>query len=251
MLRQLHNLWKFGRLRTNDPTTRRRKPRFLKENPEYEMSGALEFVIAHHGRPANDFFFIEIGAFDGVTADPIYDLVRRHGWRGVLVEPQREAFRLLQKNYDGVEGLQFFDVVIGPHDGEITLYTRNSGMVQAASIEPQLMNKPGRRRREMDARQVPCWTFERLLREANAPDHIDLLQIDAEGFDFEIIRSIDFAQVKPAIIHFEHMVLSQADRNACLELLAAHGYRFMLEDSDTLAYCPSVGRDLAVQHRAA
>jgi len=74
------------------------------------------------------------------------------------------------------------------------------------------------------------------LKEANAPRDIDLLQIDAEGYDYEIIRSIDFDTVKPAIIHYEHMVLSEADRNACLELLASHGYRIVLQDNDTLAY---------------
>lgn len=239
MLRQLGNLWRFGRLRTNDPTPRRRKPRFLRDHPELEITNLLQFVVAHHNRPAGDFFFVEIGAFDGVTADPIHELVCKNGWRGILVEPQAEAFELLQRNYEGREGLQFFNVVIGSHDGEVTLYTRNGGMVQAASIEKQLMNKPGRRRRELDARQVPCWTFERLLAEAKAPPQIDLLQIDAEGFDYEIIRSIDFARVKPVIIHYEHMVLSQPDRSACLELLASHGYQFLLEDSDTLAYCPT------------
>ena len=89
------------------------------------------------------------------------------------------------------------------------------------------------------------------LFEKHQIQELDLLQIDAEGFDYEIIRSIDFAKTKPAIIHYEHMVLSQADRNACLELLAENGYRFFLEDSDTLAYCPDVGRELVVERRAA
>jgi len=236
MLRQLANLWHYGRIRTIDPTPRWRKPRFLRENPELELSNVLDFVVAHHNRPNADFFFVEVGAFDGVTADPIYHLVRQQGWRGVLVEPQCEAFELLKKNYADHQGLQFFNVVIGPHNGEITLYTRQGGNVQAASVEKQLMNKPGRRGRMLDARQVPCWTFDKLLQEAHAPETIDLLQIDAEGFDYEIIRSIDFDRVKPAIIRYEHMVLSQSDRNSCLELLAQQGYRFFLEDADTTAY---------------
>jgi hypothetical protein len=109
-------------------------------------------------------------------------------------------------------------------------------MIQAASLERHLMNKPGRRRKLLEERRVPCWTFSRLLKEANAPRDIDLLQIDAEGFDYEIILSIDFNAVRPAIVHYEHMVLSEPNRNACLELLAGHGYRFFLQDNDTLAY---------------
>jgi FkbM family methyltransferase len=251
MLRQLANLRRYGRLRTNDPTPRKRKPQFLREHPELEFSKVLEFIVAHYDKPDRDFFFVEIGAFDGVTADPIYDLVRQRGWHGVLVEPQLEAFELLKKNYRDQQGLQFFNVVIGDHDGEATLYTRDGGMVQAASIEKQLMNKPGRRRHIVDARQVPCWTFDTLLKEAAAPQTIDLLQIDAEGFDYEIIRSIDFDRVKPAIIHYEHMVLSQPERNACLELLASHGYRFCLEDSDTTAYHVDAYHGSSLEHEVA
>lgn len=236
MLRQLNNLWRYGRLRTNCSTPRKRKPRILRERPELEFGNMIDFVQAHHGKRGEDFFFVQIGAFDGVTADPIYHLVKKHGWHGVLVEPQAEAFELLQKNYKDQSGLQFFSVAIGAEDGEISLFTRSDGLVQAASLEKHLMNKPGRRRKLLQERRVPCWTFDRLLREANAPHEIDLLQIDAEGFDYEIIRSLDFQAVKPAMIHYEHMVLSDADRNACLELLAHHGYRFILQDNDTLAY---------------
>ena len=251
MLRQLANLRRYGRIRSIDPTRRSRKPTFLRANPELEITNVLDFVVAHYGRPQDDFFFVQIGAFDGVTADPLYHLIRKHGWRGVLVEPQREAFELLQKNYAGQPGLQFYDVVIGPHDGEITLYTRTGGTVQAASIDKQRMKKPGQRGRMMDARRVPCWTFDKLLQQANVPDSFDLLQIDAEGCDYEIIHSIDFRRVKPAIIRYEHMVLSQADRNACLKLLAEQGYRFLLEDADTTAYHTDAHAGQALQQDCA
>jgi FkbM family methyltransferase len=249
--RQLSNLWHFGRLRTNSSTPRAKKPTFLRSNPHLEIRNLLDFVHAHYAKPGDDFFFVQVGAFDGITADPIHHLVKSEGWRGVLVEPQIEAFELLQKNYSGVAGLQFFNVAIGPENGEITLYTRPGGVVQAASLKRHLMMKPGRRGRELQSRTVACWTFQRLLDEAQAPAHIDLLQIDAEGFDYQIIRSVDLARVRPAIIHYEHMVLSQPERNACLELLARHGYRFLLEDNDTIAYRPPQRESVVPRSQAA
>lgn len=239
MLRQVVNLYRYGRIRTNAPTPRLRQPKLLRQRPELAIRNLLDMVVAHHGKPAKDFFFIQIGAFDGVTDDPIYELVRKHQWSGVLIEPQLEAFELLKKNYGAQPGLQFYNVAIGPHDGEVSLYTRTDGMVQAASLESHLMNKPGRRQRSRDCRQVPCWTFATLLEKAQVPAQVDLLQIDAEGADFEIIRAIDFQLFKPAIIRWEHMVLCERDRNACLELLAQQGYRFILEDGDTTAYLHS------------
>ena len=153
MLRQLNNLWRYGRVRTNSSTPRKRKPKILRERPELEFDVMIDFVQAHLGKPPGEFFFVQIGAFDGVTADPIYHLVRRYGWRGVLVEPQVEAFERLKQNYSGQPHLQFFNVAIGTKDGEISLFTRSGGMVQAASLESHLMNKPGRRRKLREERR--------------------------------------------------------------------------------------------------
>jgi hypothetical protein len=36
---------------------------------------------------------------------------------------------------------------------------------------------------------------------------LDLLQVDAEGFDAEIIKMFPFDRLKPAIIHFEANIL--------------------------------------------
>ncbi|MCG8653103.1 MAG: FkbM family methyltransferase [Pirellulales bacterium] len=235
MLRQISNLIHSGRLRTTAATPRSKKPAILKNDPSLEIQNFLEMAISQLGTPQEDFFFIQIGAFDGREGDHLFDLVHRHNWRGILVEPQRQAFDTLKQNYSGLANLRFFNVAIGPTDGELTLYTRKNGSVPIASVSKHLLIKPGHSRSEVIGVQVPCWTFDRLLMEADAPPRIDLLQIDTEGFDFEIIRSIRFDRVKPAIIRYEHALLSEADRNACIGLLAGHGYRMLLEDRDTMA----------------
>ncbi|MGI9603271.1 MAG: FkbM family methyltransferase [Acidimicrobiales bacterium] len=57
----------------------------------------LDAVIAPYLHP--DFFFLNIGACDGVMGDPVYPLVRRHHWRGIAVEPVPYNFERLQRNY--------------------------------------------------------------------------------------------------------------------------------------------------------
>ncbi len=236
MLRQLTNWRHYGRLRTLARTERTRKPHFLKQNAGLEIQDLLSFVVAQHARPDAEFFFVQIGAFDGRQQDPLFELVRERNWRGVLVEPQAEAFEVLKRNYQSQEGLQFFNVAIGPRDGEMTFFTRQDGLASIASPYRHLLVKPGLfRQEEVVQRQVPCWTLATLLERANAPDQIDLLQIDTEGFDYEIVRSIDFGRIAPAIIRYEHQILSEPDRNSCLRLLAENGYRFLLEDCDTTA----------------
>lgn len=235
MLRQLTNLRHYGRLRTVARTERSLKPHFLKENSEFEIQDLLSFVVAHHARPDSEFFFVQIGAFDGRRQDPLYQLICERNWRGVLVEPQTEPFEVLKRNYQSQEGLLFFNVAIGPRDGEIPFFTTKDAPTATASPYRHLLVKPGLFRREVVQQQIPCWTLSTLLERANAPDQIDLLQIDTEGYDYEIIRSIDFGRIAPAIIRYEHQILSERDRNSCLRLLAENGYRFLLEDGDTTA----------------
>ncbi|MDB5311155.1 MAG: FkbM family methyltransferase [Gemmataceae bacterium] len=81
---------------------------------------------------------------------------------------------------------------------------------------------------------VPAVTLDSLLRTHDVR-RIDLLQIDTEGFDYEVIQMLDFATVRPAIIHYEHTHLSDPDRRGCEKLLSAHGYRLHCAGMDTTA----------------
>ena len=63
---------------------------------------------------------------------------------------------------------------------------------------------------------------------------LDFLQIDAEGFDYEIIKSIDFAATRPRFINYEYVLLG-ADRAACRALLLEKGYGLLDQRQDTLA----------------
>jgi hypothetical protein len=69
-------------------------------------------------------------------------------------------------------------------------------------------------------------------------DGVDLIQIDAEGYDWQIIRSIDFSVLRPAILRFEYRNLRSHDADSCLELLSSHGHRFLVEPRDIIAVTP-------------
>ena len=77
-----------------------------------------------------------------------------------------------------------------------------------------------------------------LLADAKA-DHIDLLQIDVEGYDHELIRILDLDRFAPSIVRFEHVHLTRDQHDACIDKLVAHGYRVCLEEHDTLACLPA------------
>lgn len=60
---------------------------------------------------------------------------------------------------------------------------------------------------------------------------VDYLQIDTEGFDAEILKSINFAYFMPTVIKFEWMHLTQTEKNEIKILLNLNGYTIEIDHS--------------------
>jgi FkbM family methyltransferase len=222
-----------------------RSPRPLAERPEAELRIDLEYVLARRMLEEGDFYFVQIGAFDGRRYDPIHEWVRRFGWRGQLIEPQPRFFAELIENYKGAEGLEFRQIAIGTRKERRPFYwveirdgvTRDAGMI--ASFDRETLLKHRKFIPDLDSlirsEVIECEPLNDVLA-ALPSDHIDLLQIDVEGYDHELIRALDLSRFAPSIIRFEHLHLSREQHDASVARLVKHGYQVALEDHDTLAF---------------
>jgi FkbM family methyltransferase len=186
------------------------------------------------------FFFVQIGANDGVYADPLRDLILRHNLAGVLVEPVPEAFAALVANYIGCHRLRFENVAIGASEGTLPLYRVRPGTegprfwFDIASFDRTVLTRHAVPEVYIEALPVPTITLSALLAKHDVK-RLDLLQIDAEGHDGIIVREALALGVTPRIINYESIHLPPAERYAVKRLLAEHGYRFIDVERDTLA----------------
>ena len=216
------------------------------------MKVTLDTVLFDYRRDERPVVFLQIGAFDGVTNDPLYPLLEKHSLRGTLVEPQREVFDRLIANYAGFdEGrFTFVNAAVGAEDGERPLYRVRADapgppwLHQIASFDRDVVLKhanlvPGLEAL-IEVEQVRCLTFESLLSQCTIGP-IDVLQIDAEGYDRELLRLFDVPARRPAIVRFEHKHLSRPDYADCLDLLKHEGYQIFAARDDTLAYLKQRG----------
>jgi FkbM family methyltransferase len=210
-------------------------PPVLIRRPELAVRSWLPLVVAHELLRNSDLTFLQIGAFDGVGDDDLHALIMTYGLRGLLVEPQPAAFARLQETYRGQPRLRLLQAAIADQEGERELYCRRDEPSEAASFDRGHLRRHGIPDDEIVAQRVVCHTVASALRVAGL-EHVDLLQIDAEGYDWPIIRSIDFSRLRPAIVRFEYRHIRPHDADACLELLASHGYRFLLEPRDIIAH---------------
>src|SRR6218665_132432 len=69
----------------------------------------------------DEVFFIQVGAMDGKSFDPVYPHQRKHKGPARAGEPLEDHFASLQKNYADVPQMRFERAAIAPHNGTVTM----------------------------------------------------------------------------------------------------------------------------------
>jgi len=204
-------------------------------------------IISSFSRRTQNFFFIQIGAYDGRKGDPIYEMVRQNRWSGILVEPQPDIFERLKQNYAGFSGLAFEQAAIIEDGTSLPLYKLKDQYAHLfhadhrvlSSFRPELiirhLSQPVDVELALQKVDVPRLSFSGLVKK-HGVTRIDLLQIDVEGYDFQIIKSIDFEQIAPKVIHFEHSHLRAIEKAECLDFLIAKDYKLVIGAYDATAF---------------
>ncbi len=212
-------------------------------------------IVEHYSKKIDNFFFIQIGSNDGFSGDPIHRIIIKYRWDGILIEPVKYIFKRLIQNYrkrapDIYKRLIFENVAISNKNQYRNLYRlkRNlKGMPrwyeQIGSFDKKTVLKNKRIIANIEkylvVEKVRCITFKELIKR-NKVKKIDLLHLDTEGFDYEIIKLIDFTKLKPKMIFYEHMHLNKKDVKECENLLKDQGYSLTTNKSDTLAILKSI-----------
>lgn len=192
-------------------------------------------------------FFIQIGANDGVRNDPIHDYIIKNKWGGILIEPQPIIFNKLLKNYEPCKNLFFENVAIGISSAVVPFYyiKDTTGLPEwmngIASFNKRHVLKHVKSidhvsKELIEKVAIQCLTVSDLRRKYKFND-IDLLQVDTEGFDYEIIKLFSKESIYPTLINFEHVHLKRMERLECFRFLAASGYGLFSSDAgNTVAY---------------
>jgi len=192
-------------------------------------------------------FFVQIGANDGLQHDPLHPILARYEWRGILVEPVPHVFARLEQTHAGNDRLTLINAAVGAQDGRLPFYhLREAAPGEAVvpfhdalgSFSRDLVLRHAREIPDVQERlvetEVPVLSFDGLLARHGGPP-VDLVTIDTEGFDWEVVRSIDLGRYRPRLLAYEHYHLSAADRDAATAHLEAHGYETFAEHFDTYA----------------
>ena len=206
-------------------------------------------------------FVVQIGTNDGKTYDPLYNYISKYQLSGLMVEPQAEAFEKLKNNYKDNPNLKFANVALREKDGEALFYRIKPNLVlegkeyKASSgssfykdqilvnvknrlppvrydILHRISNDPNDYIEEIS---VKVRTLSSLFREYGI-EKIDFLLTDCQGYDYAILKQLDFKRFAPDIINFEHSLLTFEELLQSHALLKNERYQYFIHEGDTCAY---------------
>ena len=199
--------------------------------PEREYVPSSKFLANAVSKLPTDTNFLIIGAMDGVKHDGTTPHVREHKeWTGLLVEPVKDQFERLKENFAGYTNLQF----------ENSAITNEAGTMEIKRIPLQYIGKEvpdwadgistlkdglliDQYQNFMVKEPVNCITFKD-LKDKYSINKIDLLQIDCEGYDYDIFKQVWSEGFRPTIVKIEVVNMPKEDLDELTNTLSSDGY---------------------------
>ena len=216
--------------------------------PKYWLPTRWPYNVlqAYANYKAGHVSFIQVGSNNGVTGDPINKYIVNNHWQGILVEPVPYLFEELKKNYKNFEQrLIFENAAIASKNGKLKFYRLQKSDLPGLPVWYDQLGSFNKETVLSHKNTIPFFedlfmedtvnaiTFESLLHK-HSIKKTDLVHIDAEGYDFEIIKLIPFNLLGVELIMFEQFHLSDADYKKAIQLLRKEGYILGIVDTDTI-----------------
>lgn len=213
------------------------------------MSVCYEQGLHFLGRKKFNPSIVVIGAMDGISFDELAGYIRHYQWSGLFVEPIEYQFNRLRKYYGSLEYIpenRYENSAIADFNGEIEMLHIDMAVVERGEVhscfggmsaiypprnglasegDAEIVSKFGRKIK------VPCLTLPTLLKK-HGINHIDVLQLDTEGYDWKILQQLDLSLYRPKIIKSEYINLNEQEKKEILEHFVAQGYLYELFGQD-------------------
>lgn len=120
--------------------------------------------------------------------------------RGVLVEPNPDMCRLLQKKRKKDICL---NIGLGTENGVLDYYMLSNNTINTFSKEEAMKIEKSGNERIIEVRKVEIRKVSEILEQYFQIDGLDVLSIDVEGIDFLLLQAVDYSKIRPSIICVE------------------------------------------------
>lgn len=188
----------------------------------YSQNGE-ELVLKHIFRSQNNGFFVDIGAHHPKRFSNTYSLYKS-GWTGINIDANPTSitfFNIFRKKDTNL------CLGVGTAAGHLAFYRFADPAVNTFSPEEAERLKQKKWNTFLGTQLVPTQPINSILENHLPPNQsIDLLNIDVEGLDYDILKSLNWDTYAPkAIIVEDHDFSPQnPTQSPTYQLLTSHNY---------------------------
>ena len=192
---------------------------------------------------------VQIGSNDGKTGDPLYELLHKNKeWKALFVEPIPHYFEKLKQNYPDNNRFTFENVAVNNGE-ELEFHWVDPTAKNTFPDLPFWFEQLGSFDRQHILNQlnekIAPFIISKKLKGSTLPEifdrneikKLDLIHIDAEGYDWKILSQLDIEKYQPKFILFEYHHLTKAE--------LAEAYQFLIKDYEIF----KVGIDVFCIHQ--
>jgi len=200
------------------------------ENGTYYSQYYEDYILAYVFKGVKKGFYIDVGANDPMV-DNITRLFYELGWNGMNIEPNVEKFKLLvhHRPRDSNDNYGIAD-----REGTLSFYLETDGGSAGLSTfdKENALQLQKDKKASFKEIQVPVTTLNRLLARMRPQPEITFISIDVEGFEKQVIESIDLGKYKPVVLCVEatQPMSSNPAYQAWEGLLLKRNYLFAIFD---------------------
>jgi FkbM family methyltransferase len=154
-----------------------------------------EDIILSQMRPQGRGFYVDVGAYQPRSGSNTYKLYLK-GWSGITIEPNPDV----ESSFKKVRPRDVH-LTIGVSDATSELIYHKSAVANLNSFDPQWQQGAGVA--VLERLPIKCETLTDVLDRHSPNRPIDLLSVDCEGYDMQVIESLDWSRYRPTVVIVE------------------------------------------------
>ena len=199
---------------------------------------------------------VQIGASDGITDDFLNKYIKSNNLKCLLVEPIRESFEVLKKNYQNCSNISFENSAIDSVDGKRNIFQVGKEFIKLygshipylTSFNKKHLTKHGVKRRHITKTEIDVLSPITLLNKYNIKS-FDLLVVDTEGFDNVIVENFLKLDIKKLIIIFEWIHIDKKKLEDLCDKFSKRNYKLFKVEKDVLCIPNDVKLQLRISEQ--
>ena len=173
---------------------------FLKEKvflgkSSYSSDG-VDLIVSKYFKSKFKGFYIDVGCYHPTRGNNTY-LLYKKGWSGINIDISKFSIDLF--NFWRKKDLNICQAISNKNGFTKIYYQKEFSALSTLNKKQSKISFQGRIKEKL----IACSTLTTIIKKNYMYKRIDFLNIDAEGNDFKILKSLDFKTYRPTFICIE------------------------------------------------